>query len=90
MVYKQLAFLVNIAFESEGQKQLLEMDIIPYCETLLKNINSKDCKDTINRLLNMLSKILKIPDAALQASNFRHLVFKVVLYTSKQFSGEVQ
>jgi len=59
MVFKQLAFLVNIAFESEGQKQLLELDIIPYCETLLKKCNSQENKDTINRLLNMMSKMLK-------------------------------
>ena len=40
--------------------------------------------------MNMLSKMLRLPEAAYAASTMRHLVFKVVLYTSKQYAGEIQ
>merc|ERR1739838_957381 len=58
----------------------------------MKKCNSQDPnqKDVLERLLNMLSKLVKQPDTALAVSSVKHIVFKLVLYSSKQFGGELQ
>ena len=39
--------------------------------------------------MNMLSKVLRLQEAAFTASSMRALVFKVTLFTSKQYAGEI-
>jgi hypothetical protein len=92
MVFKQLAFLVNVSLEAEGQRQMFELELLPDIDMLLKRCNSTDAaqRATLERCLNLLSKVVKQPDAALAVSSMRHVVFKLVLYSSGQFKGELQ
>ena len=61
MVFKQLAFLVNVSLEAEGQRQMFELELLPDIETLLKRCNSTDAaqRATLERCLNLLSKVVK-------------------------------
>lgn len=92
MVFKQLAFLINVSIEAEGQKMMFELEMLPDIETLIKKCNSTNAqqKNVMERMLNLLSKLVKQPDTALAVSSMRHMVFKLVLYTSGQFKGELQ
>merc|ERR1711871_1039291 len=66
--------------------------MLPDVESLLKKCNSTDAEQraVMERCLNLLSKMVKQPNTALAVSSMRHIVSKLVLYTSAQFKGELQ
>ena len=92
MCYRQLAFLVNVSVEPAGKSTLFKFGFLKEAEEILKKCKSTDEKERgiIDRMLNLLSKLLRLPEAAFAASEMRHLVFKIVLYTSSQYKGEIQ
>jgi len=55
------------------------------------------CKSTdtlqrqiIERTFNLLSKMLRYPDASTELAKQKHVVFKTILYMSQEFAGQLQ
>lgn len=61
MVFKQLAFLVNVSIEGEGQRTMFELEMLPDIEAMFKKCNSQDAtqRSAMERCLNLLSKLVK-------------------------------
>ena len=91
MANKQLAIFINVSLEECAQKKLNELGIFTPLEELVKKCKSSDQleREILNRVFNLYSKMFRMPEAAALVAKQRHVVFKTILYFSKEFSGEL-
>ena len=85
-VSRQLAVMANVSLESGGQARLIDMGIIPVCETVVRSCTFKgEESELITRTLNILSKVCKQVQGAEQAALSKHIVLTVLLYFQRGY-----
>lgn len=92
MHHKQLAVFVNVSVEAPGQRFLFEAGVLEALPELLMACKSQDKlqREVLERILNLYSKMFRLPEAAAAVAKQRNAVFKIILYFSKEFGGELQ
>ena len=91
MMSKQLAIFINVSIESPAQQKLLDLGVLNDLEELVKNCKTSDPlqREILERNFNLMSKMLRHPEAAPILVKQRHTVFKAVLYFNKEFAGDL-
>jgi len=92
MATKQLAIFINISVEEQGQKSLMTLNVFEELQELVKHCKSGEKleREILERVFNLLSKMLRHPEAAPIVLKQKHTVFKAILYFNNQFAGELQ
>lgn len=90
-ISKQLAIFVNVSLEQPAQKLLIDNNILADLDSLLTLCKSTDevQRVVIDRILNLLSKLMKYPGAASLVAQMKHTVFKTVLYINREFGETI-
>lgn len=92
LVHRQLAVFINVSVENAGQSTLLKSDIIPVIEEIIKECKTSEPqqKSVIERCFNILSKLMRKPEAIVQVSKSKHVIFKTFLFMNRTYEGELQ
>jgi len=92
MMSKQLAIFINVSIEVPAQQKLLDLGVLTDLEELVKSCKTSDAlqKEVLERIFNLMSKMLRHPGVAPILAKQRHTVFKAVLYFNKEFEGDLQ
>lgn len=92
MMHKQLAIFINVSVEASAQKQLYEAGILEELEKVVMACKSTDAmqRGIIERTFNLISKLLRHAPVAPKLATQKHMVFKSILYMSKEFAGDLQ
>ena len=92
MMSKQLAVFINVSVETPAQQKLLDLGVLTDLEELVKTCKTSDAlqKEVLERVFNLMSKMLRHPGVAPILAKQKHTVFKAVLYFNKEFTGDLQ
>lgn len=93
MVFKTLACFVNLSIETPAQSLFLRKKLLDDVQTLLTVLKTSDPEERhiIERLFNLLGKMLRNQEAAETVLTHKHTLFKTILYFHRQFhEGDLQ
>ena len=92
LAQRQLAVFINVSIEEAGQNTLMAAGLIPVIEEAIKACKTSETleRSIIERSFNLLSKLFRKQEAAIEVAKMKHTVFKAFLFMNRTYQGELQ
>eukprot|EP00347_Sterkiella_histriomuscorum_P021645 403333259 len=85
-INRELGILINVCLEPKAQAFLINKNVVKGLEKLITGMQYKGEEiEIVNRIINLLSKIARDPNGALQIAESKDIVLRVLIYFNRNF-----